>query len=425
MKDYRRKKQISDEEINAFKSVETEKIKTSLTKPNKKPNRFLSLAPVAMGIILIASLSFFLWPDAPDETYTFEKLSATNYWLKVTEDDFDFEFYYDFDIIKQGQRHNYDETFDYEAPFIYASDDLIDQFDIELNLFKYDAFNYYLEIIVNDEKRYLEVNYFKHHLDSMMLDELEIEDFKQDIKTLNEWLEKYPPTLIDEPINHFEAHEDVKDLDTSKAKQNYFNYIEHYYRVENTYGYDELDEVANTPYIMKRHQLMVDDRGNIIDTDFVSAYAYGDIDALSNRLKDFSFNRFFHFIPVGRNQPYPGFRIDYDFQDKGFNGWFRMQNFEQETPYIYSAIYLDHSKEDIEKTHFVTISYTLEETFNYEEHTYTQETFLYNRALIIPPKQIPVQLNGSMSPRDVFFNMAITLLDEDKNIIHEYEIDMD
>lgn len=427
MKKYRRNRQISDHEIEAFKEREIEKIKAGITSsPSKKrPERILLFAKMSLGIALLVVGLFLFWPEGEtpaNDTHTFTKLNETAYIFEVEEEAFGFSFYYDFDIVKQGERKNHDDVFDYHVPFLYASESIVETFDIELNLFKYDMFNYYLEIVVNDDVRYLEVNYFKHHHDSMMLDHLAIEDFEADLKALNTWLEDYPPVQVDANVDIFAPHPDVASLEDSREKANYLAYVEHYYTEENTYGEEDIGTSPKPAYILQRHQLLVGDEGRVIDTDFVTAYAYGEVDSLPEHLQEFNHNRFFAFYPVGRDRPYSASTLDYDKEIHGFHGFFRMQRYEEETPYIYSAIYLDHAPETFADVHSVTIDYTLTETFDNDEGTFTEETFIYNRALILPPQLVPVELSEPLGLFGVFSDLEIRLFDEAGDLVHSFSI---
>jgi len=427
MNKHRRKKQISDQEIESFKAMEIEKIKARISaEPSKKrPKRKLLFVNGAVGLVLLVLGLFLFWPDRGEpanDAYTFTKLSETAYILEVQDDDFSFAFYYDFDIVKMGERKNHDDVFDYHVPFVYASESIVETFDIEMDLFRHDRFNYYLEIVVNDDVRHLEVNYFKHHLDPVMLDHLDIEDFEVDLQSLNTWLQDYPPVQVDENVEIYEPHPDALTREDSREKANYLAYVEHYYTKENTYGEEDIAKEPKPAYFLHRHQLLVNDAGTVLDTDFVTAYAYGDVDELPEHLQEFNHNRFFAFYPVGRDRPYIGSALDYDKESHGFHGFFRMQLYERETPYVYSVIYLDHAPDALDDVHSVSIDYTLTEAFDHAEGTLTEETFVFNRALVLPPQRVPVEVSETSGLQDVFAELRIKLFDEEGSLVKDYDV---
>lgn len=423
MSNYRRKQQIHDDDIDAFKSMEIEKIKSNVNTSSRfsRPIKTLFIVANGIAVIVIALIIGGVFsgsnhPGNGNQLYTFERFSDDIYHLESKEEGFEFSLYYGIDIVHLGERTSYNSLFDYQVFYEYPNQDIVDSFDHQLDVYKHAPYLYFLKAEVNGEATYLEVNYFKDAREDHTLDALTIDNFEDDLKAMMTLLETYPPVLSNEGV--YLPHEDLNDLADSTAKDNYLTYIANYYEEENTYTEEDISTQPGTRTIYKNHVVIVDDDGDIEDKRFDTSMVYGDTNTDPTDILERPYNDYLTFYPVDRSSPYQGFgSVDYASYSNDVDGWFKTTLYDNRDLYIYSAIYLEDN-ESLKDTDYVTVDYHINDGFNDEQDVLTISPFIYNNALIIPPTYIDVIIiERYIEFHDVFEHIEIILYDERDTVL--------
>lgn len=415
MDKYRRKKQVSDETVENFKPSEIQKIHANL--PSQKQKKlFPLLSGLSMGAIVLVIALILIIPGQDESPYRLSRPTNTAYLLEADEEAFSFQFYFDFDIVTRGERTHFNETFDYFVPALYAGDSIAEAIDVSLSVYRYDQFRYFLASTVNGETSYLEVNVFKDQRQSLTLDYLDIEDFEVDFEALNDLLIEYPPILEN---SEYVSHPAIQSLPASRAKSNYLLYVEHYYTEENTFDETDITEQAIPSAVIKRHQVIVNDSGSIVDTDFLTAITFGHVSDIHRWIANFHHFEFFNFIPVDQDMPRPGSGMDLSMDEHGLTGNFTMQRYDSEFAYIYTTVYLNFSPEALKDSAYATIDYHLD---NDNQAIQDLDVKFFNKALVVHPLKIPINLDDYDSFSDVFNELSITLYNDDNEPIHTITI---
>lgn len=417
MNNFRREKKISDVEINTFKDEEISKIIKNTETPTKNSwfKRPMILASTFALTALLIVLSIFIFnPSQELQDYTVTKLSYNEYKIESKVNNQNFNLYYKTSVVHPGERQSYNDTFEYYTPYVYASDDIARQYEVEFNVFKLSPTRYFLEVKFNNESTYIETNYHTDHGLDKLLKDLEIDDLEEDIKDIYELIDLYPPVP-----NHtstyprYTTHPDIDELANSKAKRNYTQYVENYY-IPQDYNVDDDASNNRTITVLQRHMITVDEEGDYIESDLFGNYAFGIDLTFDDIIPDYD-SRIFAFYLTGEDKPFHSFGRSLNNDNYNVNGYYRIGDYNNQL-YVYSYISLPSSNVNLDDVSYGEVTYTLSEDFDYLEGSFEFNPLYYNQALIIPPVIIANKEDTSI----VFDTFTYKFYDENDQLIHEF-----
>jgi hypothetical protein len=380
MNQYRRKKQITDEAVNQFKDYEIEKINTLIKTPKKHDfKRVFIFSANAVALLIIALI--VMRGNAPQDpvNYTLTRVDPLTYLLEINKDDQVIKLTFDTILLHRGVRTNYNEDFDYYAPFEYVSPEVRGAFEVNntlvMSVFELDEYRYFLEIHLNDDISFIEVNFFKNQTFHHVLSSLELDDLEKDMIEIYRLIDFYPPTKLNQLFGpNYEAHPDIDQVTDLRLKALYITYVENYYK--------EVLEDTNQPSnitVSLNQMIVLDYEGNIVETDIGYGYCFGVCDNPFDWQNDFSFMSYFNFYEVTSPNPQPrtGF---------GFNGGIiRDMVLNGSDHYIHFFLELNYFEGLEDHVHYVKIIPTYQEGYINLDASFIQEIFYYNRSLIVPP----------------------------------------
>ncbi|MFP4479007.1 MAG: hypothetical protein ACLFPM_06195 [Candidatus Izemoplasmatales bacterium] len=401
MNEFRRNKQISDKEINAFKEKEVNEILNQTSSLKKKHwfKRPMVIRGAFVLTTLLIILSIFILNQTEDKLdYTVTKLSYNEYLIESEVDNQKLNLYYKASVIQPGQRVAYNDTFEYYTPYSYASDDIARQYKVDFNVFKLSQYRYFLEVNFNNESTYIRINYHRHQITHWLLVDLEIDDLEKDISDIYELIEKYPPQFhkMNLTVPTYLRHPDIDLLEDSKAKRNYIQYVENNFYVPQDYNVDDSDIDEREDQIFKvlaRQMITVNELGEFIDSEIYYNKYYGDA-SFTEYLPDWGSGKDFSFYIVGEDSPFgiTGSRLAPDTQDIG--GYYKV-GFHDQKLYLYSYISLPYSNIDLSEAFYGEIEYTLTENFDYLEGANEFEFLNNHHGLVMPPLVISDDINSN------------------------------
>lgn len=406
----RRLKQITDNEINQFKESEIE-IVLNEVKPHKQENK-KNARSIILSIVLVTILlltTFIILENAFQKpTYHIQQLSSNEFLLESVSDDESFQLYYKANVVKLGERTSYDNTFDYQVNYEYVDNQTMDLYDISFNAFKLNKYRYFLEVSINGDTEYIEIDYFNYHSFEIELIGLEIDDLETDISELFDLMNTYPPIDRD---GYLQVNPYVTTSQDSKVKRNYITYINNYYIDEDLYQYVYRSDKLS---ITEHHVIVVDDNGDKVSSHFDFTYAFGDINhqELIHELSDFNEN-FFFYAKNQTNKIY-GFQNDLYLLDNSIEGYYRTIPLN-DNYYFYSVIDITDLTSVLENTDHIHFSYTLTDINNDQTNSITTSPMFYNQALIIPPMNI-----GNITYSNTLYNsFTIDFYDSNNELIYQ------
>lgn len=299
--DYKREKQISNEELNSFRTIEINKIMTKTSSPLNKGlllKGFMSLlisgalVLVLLGVLLSPNNENVLpvdpndpavvVPDDNDETeeennnpYTPDpekesnlvvtKVTPLSYKVEYKADDFTLVFTYDAHVVYEGERQVLDENFDLYQRYTYAPQEVQDLVDIDFHVFQIGENRFYIDVTINSVHQYSEFSYFAPHngkVVSGLQNVFEFVDFEEDINTLFDLIEEYPPVFLEEQygVPRYDINPLITSLEDERMVEMYTKYVKYYYYDE-TYGGTEYDR--DTEYMHNDTLVIMNDQNEI------------------------------------------------------------------------------------------------------------------------------------------------------------------
>ncbi|MBI9010330.1 MAG: hypothetical protein JEZ05_09930 [Tenericutes bacterium] len=420
MEDFRFKRKISDADIDQFKQSEIKNIVSYTKEKPSYPNRKLKYAlSFSLLAILILSIGITILTNKDNNYLNIQQVSATEYIVDASYNgEYNFNLYYTSHIVYENPIEIYDETFGYRQPYSYASQDVQDTFDINFNIFIMNKYTYFLEASVNGENTYMEVDYYPSFGTIKFLDNLEIENFEEEMNAIYNWINAYPPTLT--AANDFSGYiyspnPLTDDLEDSKGKRNYVTYVENYYQN----GDDDNRPFSSIGSIMPA---FVVNNLVILNTDNTIADNTYSIDLtntqLANSKKDNYINNQFKFYTLDDELPFGGGAT---FLGVGSDtGTIILRDgILDNSRYVSAFCYIDSIQVDINDTTYVEISYELHEIYGSVQNNITIDTMTYNDYLIIPPFSVIDETD----PRIVslFNNIKISFYNSDSVLLYELE----
>lgn len=285
MKEYKRKNQIEDGDLNAFRTTEINKIQSMIQSVSpKKKWKAAYFSPI---LIIIVALVFLLTNHQESNYLNVQKVSANEFEISGILNDSDIVFSYYVYFFQEGDVIRYNEEIQYGIDYIDI--DIEPIYDVDLIAFEIDS-RVFIEVIINDESTYYELDFYHTNRHEKQLLDMEFDNFYEDMNNLFDLIDTYPPLLDIEqyplapPIGIYKANQNINALEDTTLKQNYITYVETYYE-ETTYFVDHIPcdyceeypaPKASYAYIIA----MVDEEMNYTGFDFFSEFHY--IDNLVN-----------------------------------------------------------------------------------------------------------------------------------------------
>lgn len=427
MNKYRRKDQITNEEMQSFREIEMNKIlQKTILSVKEKPSRRMKLIPsimVSLLLIIAVIVTFNLSnPEnpiiEPSSLFTITEVSANSFVVKDIKEKSSFNFYYNSHIVFRNDKISYNELFNYNFEYQYVPEEFVTNVDVDIDAFPIGSYRYFISITVNGETRYNEIDVFNDHSRDIGIFGLEIINYEDDINELFSLLDKFPP-LLDEVTSwgapKYLPNENVDLIDDDRMKSNYLTYVEHFYISDTFYE----GEPEGTETVVKDAIIIVDNDGNYItQTTYTSLYD-SEIVTPDGSLK--TIEQGFNFYNADGSSILAYMMDQFSYQTDDIIG--RVTNFQSKGyRYFYTYVDISDSTVDLSNVAYVKYTYKLGSKFvdPYIEKEVIVNAFYHQGDLIIPPVNASIDENDIMY--GLFSKLALTFYDEDDEII--YDIDL-
>jgi len=310
----------------------------------------------------------------------------------------------------------FDSTFGYRQPYRYALEEIQESIPIDFHIFLLNMYTYLLEIDVDGETRYMEIDYYPSYGQIQFLDELEIANFQQDILDIYAWIEQYPPIVTvgsSFSQNVYLHNPSVDSLPDSVQKHNYIQYVDNYYRNGNddsakysTYGdivptfvvnnlvvLDEFDAISENTYHVEltSNSVAESEQYNLIDNQF-QFYTLNDM------------------TPFGSMATFyvDSIQQAYILQKSGILDGKR---------YVYFILSLDQFTLELTNIDRVEIQYTLHGIYGGFEGTLDTHPFYEDETIIIPPQYIVDETDPMVA--SLFDQITFQFYDVENQLVYE------
>ncbi|HOO44546.1 MAG TPA: hypothetical protein PKU69_05685, partial [Bacillota bacterium] len=266
MNEYRKTNRLTDEQISQFRSEEIASILDKNTE--QKPSFFFNkrfVLSTGLLLMMLVSLGLFLFTKN-DDTFNIIQINAQEYLVENIEEDASNYVYYKAYIVYENPLVTYDDTFSYRRDYRYVPEEIASTVSVAFDSFRLDKYRIFIEITVDGETLYGEVDFFPGLTKDFFLEDMEIDDYEQDMNDVFQMIAMYPPVYMgigDTGLPEYGINDQVNDLPDSKTKRNYIQYVTTIYDDPTNYSpIGDPDAISVYTY----HDLIVlDSENQIID----------------------------------------------------------------------------------------------------------------------------------------------------------------
>lgn len=423
MEQYRKKDVMSDIELESFKQIEIDKIRTSINNKVDNKRNLKRMFPISLSVslasILIVIIAITIGnssQQSPNYLFKITKVSASEYMVEYESDDQRFYFYYKAFVVYENDTIPYDDQFDYNMRYDYVPEDILSQVEIEFDAFRLDDYRYFLESSINGETRYTEVDFYPALIKDKAIEGLDIIDFENDMKDIYDLIEKYPPVFYDTneygtPI--YAINSGINEIEDQRRVSNYSQYVENYYEQENFYGEAEGSEVIT--YMIDN--LIVLDSSNVIEKNYYNTHLYSGSHISPDEvvdLVDYSFS----FYSKGEKYPVVGGAWYLKGYSSDVNG--KITNFQYNgNRYVFIVIDVDESNIDFSSVSEVKYIYRLHGIYDFNKtlREVSNEVFIHEGNLVVAPLVVAEEDDDRMV--SLFSYFEIEFYDQEGTLIYE------
>lgn len=347
---------------------------------------------------------------------TVSKLSEVKYLVRYKDSLFDFELTYESLFVYRGKRESYNELFDMNNQYVYAPSNVQEAVDIEFAIFKLDEYRFFLDVSVNGVHRYMQFCVFPPHNGySTSGINLDIINLEEDITTLYELIEAYPPIFVEERQGQqiYAVNPLVHEVEDKRAVDNYIKYVVTNYQDEFYYG-TEFDQ--DSIYYKVSSIIIFDDENQLEEEQSLH------IEMSNSKLLDYDvIINGFDFVPVGEDSISSKMWTSIDYGNGDIIG--RFISFQHnDKPYKYLFLNETESNIDLSLVDSVRYEYELPSFMEGSDETIVIDlpvTF-FEGFLVTEPLEFPLTELGFNAVHE----MHITLYDAAGLIICEFDVRM-
>lgn len=418
MDNYKRRDQISDEEIFTFKDNEINKIfeKIELKKqPSDHIKKLILISSMAIIMAMAIIVSLIINPRNP---LVIQRVSAQEYIIESNQkNNGTFYVYYKAHIVYQNEIIPYNDKFGYMRPYEYVPQDIADAIDIDFNIFYINEYKYFLEVELEGDIKYFEIDYFPSFGRIIPIYNLNISSFEQDMNGIYAWIKSYPPVLEHYNVSNqpvYVPNPAIYELEDSREKQNYLYYVENFY-INETDDPGSYSDVS--PVFVVNNLVILNDNNEIDEISYHNVYTTSGINSMT--IDDF-INYQVNIYSLDDEMPFGLVSTFINHIDEGFillkTG--TLNDFR----YAFAFCDIDTFAEDISQTKYVEITYRLHEIYDEIENSITLNTISYLDYIIIPPFSVVEEFDPLMM--SLFNHIEFRFYDEQDNLIQEYIVDL-
>lgn len=423
MENYKRKKELSQDTINTFKTIEMNKINTLVNsqKSIRSPLIKYTLASI-LGLFIIA-FSIFLYnqpstsPIDPN-SLSIRKLSNKSYLVERNDDDTITRFYYNAHVVFENEPVVFNETFSYGFKYQYAPESLIDKVTLDIDAFTIDDYRTYIEIDIEGEIEYVELIVYNQHTSVRPVEIDSNIPFETLMTRIFELIEEYPPVysgvdFYDKPT--YQANPEVNTLEDQALIDAYIAYVEnHYIDYHDQYG--ELNTQTATVFY---DTIIVVDESGIVLSNTAHISIVDDV-LLPESSPNVILDSFDFYL---RDNNLIAYKSTHEFKHVTDEISGKVIDFKvNDMRYFYTLINLNASVIDLSEASYVKYTYILSYSLDPERETYesNHELFIYDDYLIVGPIHVANE-PGNMTS-NLFSDLIITFYDESDNMLFEIDL---
>lgn len=427
--DYKRSKQIKDDDINVFKEIEINKImsNTEVSKPKhlfKYKYYYVSL--VLMIAITLAAIGLTGNNDVPfipsgpyiqDEYFTVEKINDQTFEMLTTTENTYMEFYYNGYIVYEND-FTIIGDYQYNQRYREVPQEVKDQIAINFDAFSIGEHKYFLEIEVEGETRIFYIEVYGNRSFSTYINGFEeAVDFEETINDIFELIEQYPPVFVEEKYGKpsYAINENIAEINNETLIAQYTTFVERYYIADDYFTFEEPEY---TTIITYDNVVVLDENNEIISMpSYTSTRSTQSVGLQENEVSFLT--RQTKFYPVDTLslglQTMPISQVDENITGN------LAEFIHEDQKHAYIVIYKDYSI-DLEDVDYVEVTYKIKAQFQTDPQTesITLDVIHYSDALLVEAYAYSEYLETYST--SVFWEYNVTFYDADGNQIYDLEI---